>query len=203
MGWEEIRTSVSVCPCGKGKITQKHFGDDWNRYQDGPVIIECETCSKKYKVEEIIHQGLITTDGSWSTYFLVPANYPEYKGISESKEYPQLVNQYDDFSAWLIENYTEDVLHNVLVQLQTTNSSKMLQGTAAKIRESHRKALGTVRISEMTITVEEALKRYSSYNGTKEQRDIVRKQEAFGLSEYMKEKQKHIIKIDFTNCADK
>lgn len=52
MSWEEMSTSQTVCPCGKGKITQKSYGDDWNRYQDGPVIIECEECAKKYKVEE-------------------------------------------------------------------------------------------------------------------------------------------------------
>ena len=71
MSWEEMSTSQTVCPCGKGKITQKSYGDDWNRYQDGPVIIECEECAKKYKVEEVMHRGMLTSDGSWSEYFLL------------------------------------------------------------------------------------------------------------------------------------
>ena len=37
MSWEEMSTSQAVCPCGKGYITQKHYGDDWNRFKDGPV----------------------------------------------------------------------------------------------------------------------------------------------------------------------
>ena len=51
MSWEEMSTSQTVCPCGKGYITQKHYGDDWNRFKDDPIVIECEECKKKYKVE--------------------------------------------------------------------------------------------------------------------------------------------------------
>ena len=72
MSWEEMSTSQTVCPCGKGYITQKHYGDDWNRFKDGPIVIECEECKKKYKVEEVNHYGMLTSDGSWSEYFLLP-----------------------------------------------------------------------------------------------------------------------------------
>lgn len=40
-----------------------HYGDDWNRYKDGSVVIECEECAKKYKVEEVSHHGLLASDG--------------------------------------------------------------------------------------------------------------------------------------------
>ena len=52
MSWEEMYTCSTICPCGKGKITQASYGDDWNRYKDGPVVIECEECAKKYRVED-------------------------------------------------------------------------------------------------------------------------------------------------------
>lgn len=42
MSWEEEETSQTVCPCGNGRITQKHYSDDWGRFKDGPVVIECE-----------------------------------------------------------------------------------------------------------------------------------------------------------------
>ena len=196
MGWEEINTSSTVCPCGKGKITQKHYGDDWNRYQDGPVIIECEICAKKYMVEEKTHHGLLNSDGSWSTYYLAPLDYPEYEGTCESKIYPQPINQYDDFSSWLIENYTEEKLIEILSQLHSVTTSRNLHGAAAKICLLHKKALGTVRVTEIIKTVEMALSRYPNYMGTKNQREKIRAQEAVERSNYMKEKQKHLIVID-------
>lgn len=44
-------TSKVTCSCGYGSIYQSQYSDDWNRYSDGPVIIDCEICSKKYKIE--------------------------------------------------------------------------------------------------------------------------------------------------------
>ena len=37
MSWEEMYMCSATCPCGKGKITQTSYGDDWNRYKDGHV----------------------------------------------------------------------------------------------------------------------------------------------------------------------
>ena len=53
MSWEEEETSQTVCPCGNGRITQKHYSDDWGRFKDDHVVIECEDCNKKYKVKAI------------------------------------------------------------------------------------------------------------------------------------------------------
>lgn len=85
MSWEETGISQTVCPCGKGYITQKHYGDDWNRFEDGQVIIECEECAKKYKTETITHYARLSSDGSWSEYFLTPKDYPAYSGTSEDR----------------------------------------------------------------------------------------------------------------------
>ena len=128
MSWEEMYTCSAICPCGKGKITQTSYGDDWNRYKDGPVVIECEECAKKYRVEEVTHHGLLASDGSWSTYYLTPKDYPEYDGPKESDLYPATLNQYQNFPVWLIENFTEEELNYVLAQLKKAGCSYEVSG---------------------------------------------------------------------------
>ena len=165
--------------------------DDWNRYKDGPVLIECDECAKKYKVEEVTHHGLLASDGSWSTYYLTPIDYPDYEGPKESDLYPATRNQYQDFHVWLIENYTEDELRGVLDQLKNTTSSAKLTGVAVGIREAHKKARKTVRVGEIAKTVEEALEKYPGHVGNKIQREEIRKKESDGRAAYIKEKRKH------------
>lgn len=196
MSWEEMYTCSATCPCGKGKITQKSYGDDWNRYQDGPVVIECEECAKKYKVEEVTHRGMLTSDGSCSTYYLTPIDYPDYEGPKESDLYPATRNQYQDFLVWLIENYTQDELRGVLDQLKNTTSSAKLTGIAAGIREAHKKAKKTVRVGEIAKTVEATLEKYPEHVGNKIQREEIRKKESDGRAAYIKEKRKHQTVID-------
>ena len=199
MSWEEMYSPSAICPCGTGKITQKSYGDDWNRHQDGPVVIECVECAKKYKIEEEIHKGMLVSDGDWRTYYLTPIDYPDYTGIKESGLYPAEINPYQDFSGWLVENYTEDDLKNILVQLKNTCSSAKLTGIAARIRDSHKKAKKTVRINEIVKTVKDALDRYPDHIGNKNQRDEVRQKESEERSFYIKEKRKHQTFIDFNN----
>lgn len=196
MSWEEMYTYSATCPCGKGKITQTSYGDDWNRYKDGPVMIECEECAKKYKVEEVTHHGLLTSDGSWSTYYLTPKDYPDYEGAKESDLYPAPLNQYQNFSVWLIENFTEDELVDVLAQLKNTTSSTKLTGIAAGIRDVHKKAKKTVRVGEIIKTVESAIEQYPEHVGNKIQREEIRKQESDARAAYIKEKRKHQTIID-------
>lgn len=196
MSWEAMYTRSAFCPCGKGKITQTSYGDDWNRYQDGPIIIECEECAKKYKIEEEAHRGLLASDGSWSTYYLTPIDYPDYDGPKESDLYPAAVSQYQDFSVWLIENYTEGELRDVLDQLKNTTSSAMLTGIAVGICKAHKKAKKTVRVSEIKKTIETAVEKYPKHIGNKMQREEIRKKESDGRAAYTKEKRKHQTIID-------
>lgn len=51
MSWETIRVNKIKCPCGKGTIEQEIKGDDWNRIEEETPIIQCDECSKKYKIE--------------------------------------------------------------------------------------------------------------------------------------------------------
>lgn len=49
MSWEKMSESQIKCPCGKGRIYQEHYMDDWNRYQDSGAIIDCPECSKNIR----------------------------------------------------------------------------------------------------------------------------------------------------------
>lgn len=191
MSWEEMYTRSTVCPCGKGRITQKTYGDDWNRYEEGAVAIECEECVKKYKIETVTHHGLLSSDGVWSTHYLTPIDYPEYTEIRENDMYPPAVSMYDDFPTWLVENFTENELTEVKHQIERTTSSARLIGNAARIRDSHRKALCTVRIGEILKNVDAALRIYPDHSGNKLQREEVRKQYKAEYSAYTEEKRKH------------
>ena len=190
MSWEEMYTLSAACPCGKSRITQKVYGDDWNRYEDGPVVIECVDCAKKFKIETITHYGRLSSDRYWNTYYLTPIDYPDYSGIKETEIYPPKANPYNDMTNWLIENYTMEELSSVLSQLNNTTSSAKLTGIAASIREMHRKAKKTVRLRMIIQTVESALKCYPDYVGNKRQRDVVRKREEKERDEYTLEKRK-------------
>ena len=195
MSWEEMRTSKIVCPCGKGYIIQKHYGDDWNRFKDGPVVIECEDCNKKYKVESVTHHGMLISDGSWEEYFLLPKDYPDYNGPSEIATYGVSVNSYTDFTGWLIENFTEDELREVEEQLHMVKSSSKLTGNAAYICKEHKKSLKTVKVSSILASVVKAIATYPDYVGNKQQREEVRKRESAARNIYNSEKVKHQIPI--------
>jgi len=196
MSWEKICTRKCKCPCGKGVIKQDEYGDDWGRYQDGPVVIDCEECSKKYQIEEVEHRGLLASDGCWSTYYLTPQNYPHYKGASESAMYGHPVYEYEDFVAWLIENYTEKELLHALSELKYVSASTKLKGYAARITRLHKKYRGTIRLSNIITTVEAALAKYPEYVGNKLQRETIREKERLEMSAYIEEKRKHQILLD-------
>lgn len=49
MSWEEMSRKSIECPCGRGMISQASYMDDWNRWEDGPVEIECDFAGKTMK----------------------------------------------------------------------------------------------------------------------------------------------------------
>lgn len=74
--------------------------------------------------------------------------------------------------------------------------SAKLTGIAAGVREAHRKAKKTVRVGEITKTVEAVLKKYPDHVGNKLQREEIRKKESYARDAYIKEKRKHQTVID-------
>ena len=196
MSWEEMYTRSTNCPCGKGKISQTTYGDDWNRYEDGSVVIECEKCNNEFKVEEVTHSRLLASDGSCSEYFLIPKDYPDYNEPNESKTYGVQANPFWNFTGWLIENYTEDELKLVKKQLQQVKASTSLTGNASSICYIHKKAKKTVKVNAILESVEKALCEYSSYSGNKTQREKIRIEEENARTVYLEGKKKKRIPIN-------
>ena len=84
----------------------------------------------------------------------------------------------------------------MLAQLKNTTSSAKLTGIAAGIREAHRKAKKTVRVGEITKTVEAALEKHPEHVGNKVQREEIRKKESDARAAYIKKKRSHQTVID-------
>ena len=96
------------------------------KHKDDPVVIECEDCKKKYKDEEVKHYRMLTFDGSWSEYFLLPKDYPEYDGPSETATYGSSANPNWDFVGWVIQHFTEAELEETEEQLHVVKVSSKL-----------------------------------------------------------------------------
>lgn len=75
-------------------------------------------------------------------------------------------------------------------------SSASLTGVAALICTAHRKTFDSVKIQGIREQIANAIVLYPNYSGTKEQRDIVRKQEEIERKIYEEEKAKYKVPID-------
>ena len=196
MSLEEMYTSMTPCPCGKGTISQAHFADDWNRYTDDPVIINCDECKKRYVVEEVKHYS---QDGEYgATYYLVPKDYPAYDGIQESNVWGNLHDiQSVPFHEYLIENFSMTDLCSVLNEYMEKGNSAKVTGIARKIRDKCAEAFKSVKVSLIEENIRIAILKYKDYTGSYNQREITRTQEKSERAVYEAEKQKHRIKITF------
>lgn len=196
MSWEEMCTSTTPCPCGKGTISQAHYADDWNRYKDGEVIINCEECNKRYRIEGEVHY---TSKGeSYTTYYLTPKDYPVYDGIQESKVWGSLHNiDSIPFYEYLMENYSFVDLCSALNEYREKGNSAKVTGIARNIRDEHNRVFKSVRVSLIEEKIQTAILQYKEYQGTYEQRILTRMQEKSERKAYEAEKRKHQIKIIF------
>lgn len=193
MSWEEVRTKCVACPCGQGKIEQKEYMDDWNRIEYSTPTIVCPICSKKYKVCTEHHDSYKPGRGSWNNYYLIPIDYPEYSGTQEATVYPRKTLS---FAEMLVENYTLGELKLAQEVAEHCRSSASLTGVAALICTAHRKTFDSVKIQGIREQIANAIVLYPNYSGTKEQRDIVRKQEEVERNFYEEEKAKYKVPID-------
>lgn len=193
MSWEEVRTKCVACPCGQGEIEQKEYMDDWNRIEYSTPTIVCPICSKKYKVCTEHHDSYKPGRGSWDNYYLIPIDYPEYSGTQEATVYPRKALS---FAETLVENYTLGELKLAQEVAEHCRSSASLTGVAALICTAHRKTFDSVKIQGIREQIATAILLYPNYSGTKEQRDIVRKQEEVERNFYEEEKAKYKVPID-------
>ena len=199
MSWELYKTSKIPCPCKRGYITQKHYADDWNRYEDDTPVIQCEECKSKYIVEtETYSNPYKWESGTTFTYYLTPIDYPSYLGISEEKEYGKPHKQIFElpFHKYLIENYSCQDLKNAIDEYADKRYSSKVIGVAKQICDLHKRRFKSVKTNLVVEQIQKALKEYPSYFGTYDQRIIVRIKEEKERNKYIDEKRKHQIKID-------
>lgn len=198
MSWEEMSVTRIPCPCGKGTISQAHYSDDWNRFENGQVVIECEECRKKYKVEGEHHQSYHPGHGDWTIYYLTPIEYPPYTGICENNIYgPLHTNIYNTaFEDYLIEQYSLSDLEIAKAEYSEKFSSSKVTGIAKQICKDHKRFFNSVRAVLIIEKLEIAVEQYRTYEGSYDQRIIVRQQENQERKEYQQEKRKHQIKLD-------
>lgn len=191
-------TRRAPCACGRGKITQTEYGDDWNRYEYGPVKIECEECQKKYKIETVSHAGLLKSDGIWSNYYLVPIDYPDYDGITLEKVYPSDVSLYTiPFDEYLIKSYSYIHLQSSLEDMIENKALSRIKGDAIRICREHQKIFKTARVSIVLPKVEIALAHYNKYKDNYDNRAIIAAEEKKERKAYFEEKMRHAIRIKF------
>ena len=197
MSWEETGITKVACPCGKGIISQKHYGDDWNRVNDGEVVIKCEDCKKRYRIEREDQQSYHPGHGDLTIYYLTPIEYPPYTGVCENHIYGTLHNNIYEisFSDYLIERYPLCNLKTALTEYIEKRSSSKVSGIAAQICKEHKRFFNSVKVTSIIEKLEEAINRYSTYQGSYEQRMIVQNQEKKERAEYMREKRKHQIRL--------
>lgn len=201
MSWEESSTTRIICPCGKGHISQTSYDDDWNRTKYGDVIIECEECKKKYKVESEHHSHYYPWNGSWTEYYLTPIVYPEYSGITEESVYGPLHYNFKDipFSNYLIENHPKLNLIQARDEFCSVHNSAKVTGFAKEVCKEHKRFFNSVKCASIIEQLKAAIEQYDSYFGSYDQRIVLREKEAQERQIYKTEKRKHQIKLDIEN----
>ena len=154
MSWELEYTLTAVCPCGKGKLIEKVYGDDWNRTEISRRI-NCEECSKKYHFESIdyYHSGELE-----ESVYLVENG----KTISV---HVSIENYYEDIA----NHYTYKELQEVIEQLASISASKKAKGTLAEYAvHEHKRRYDSVKLYAVLQHTREAAERYYFYKYNKE-----------------------------------
>lgn len=195
MSWEEMSTKTVKCPCGNGTVSQTYYMDDWNRTKSGKLVINCSQCKENYIVEEEHHHGRTTADGYWTVHYLTPKNYPKYDGITVEKIYPK--RDKITFFEFLIISYEYDCLSNALNELKNESAVSRLTGFSKHICKMHKTSLNSARITEVREKVEFAVNHYFDYEDNKDNRNKIEKQYELEYKEYLNEKRKNQIKLDF------
>ena len=197
MSWEEMSRKRIKCPCGRGTISQASYMDDWNRWEDGPIEVECDFCRANYDVEGEHHNGMLMSDGTGTIYYLTPKGYPHYSGIRVEDVYPESYRLYDiPFEEFLIKNYTFRDLNFSYAEMKRVGAVSRLNGVSRRICNDHRRKFDSAKIKDIIPKIQWAIRNYARYPDNRENRDIVAAKERMEYQEYFAEKRKHQIRID-------
>ena len=193
MSWEEMSKKEVKCPCKKGVVTLTTYGDDWNRFKES-ASIECPDCKKKYEILEKTHHGLMASDGSWTEYFLIPKDYPksEYsimEIISVPKDAP--------FYVYLIKKYLKKDLAEILEEYRNITRVKDLRGMPSRLAKDSKERTGSAIRETIIENICMALEHYDEDPSNREITNAIDIEREAKQKEYLKERDKHLIKLDF------
>lgn len=167
MSWECDSQTECPCPCGKGRIYQNHYSDDWNRFESDTPVIGCDKCENQYHIETFSFR---TCDGEYRlTYYCVKNSYPQYTGTNPEGKYTGGFSIYDvDFTQYLVELYSKNTLEGVFEILNSCGTYRNINdsgtgATARKIIRSYKSFFKTQRIAIIRTEVEKAINKYYEY----------------------------------------
>lgn len=193
MSWEEIRRKEIKCPCKKGAVALIAYMDDWNRTKDS-VNIECPECKRKYEIISKAHNRLMASDGGCEEYFLIDKNYPKSEYV-----YSSIVNVPSEvpYYVYLIREYTKSDLLDILFEYESITRVKDLRGVCSRVAKDSKSRTGSAVRENIIADLKKALELYDGDPDNFEIHQIVEKERKVKYDEYLKERDKHLIKLDF------
>lgn len=191
MSWEEMYKKEVVCPCKKGKIVLTTYGDDWNRTKES-ISFECDDCKKKYKIVEERNQRLLPSDGSWTTYMLLPKDYPDFDSAINI-----VVDKCLSFKEELIVCFTKKELIHCLEDYEENTRVKGLRGTSSRIAKLSKEMTKSARMEDIIEAIKYAIINYDNTPNNKNEKIKIEEENRKQYKEYVEERNKHAIVLDF------
>lgn len=193
MSWEEMSKKEVKCPCKKGVVTLTTYGDDWNRTKD-EAKIECFECRMKYEILKKTHNGLLQTDGDKAEYFLLSKDYPK-----SEHAFSKIVNLHREmpFYVYLIRKYSKSDLADILDEYESITRVKDLRGIYSRVAKDSKERTGSAVRETIIANLKKALELYDGDENNFERHEIVENERRAKHDEYLKERDKHLIKLDF------
>lgn len=181
-------THECPCPCGKGKIIYGNGSNDWNQIKEGMTEIACGACYEKYKFAsggllpkdypeyqgdkdayEIMHQlGYIISNYRgdrgyefWSDD-LKKSRLQKYLTPEEAADkrnlYIALI-----YSKQLAKEYSFAILTEIADDIRSHRYSTQVSDLSKEIVRSHKIKFNTVKLKDVIIPVEIAIRNYDAY----------------------------------------
>lgn len=155
MSWESDYKKVITCPCGKGKVVQMVFSDDWCRVKSEEYI-DCPECLQRYHLEHKFHN--INGESIKSTYLVK-------NGFCITPRFPIL----DSFGKVISHHYSYQELIEVGALIASVTSAVKLKGTIAEFTiKTHKDFYHTVKLDQVSTHLIDVIGNYNTFENNKD-----------------------------------